>query len=180
MEPGYVDITCEGRSTPISNSGTRLLHTNNTNPVAAFYDGYVFDADSYQPISDVTISISNISVRTDAGGYYLGVVDPGLYDVELAAAGYDSQLIEDAIYPEGDVVRMDIGLLPALLGDIDGQYGVTLADAIIALKAMVGIDVSGQVRTDYDTSGADVDGDATVGMVEAIYILQEVAGVRTQ
>ena len=54
---------------------------------------------------------------------------------------------------------------------------VTLADAIIVFKVMMGMQPQG-LRSDYITSNADVDGDGKIGLPEAIYILQKVAGMR--
>jgi len=54
---------------------------------------------------------------------------------------------------------------------------VTLADVILALKAIGGLKPTG-IRADYATSGADVNGDNKIGLPEVIYILQEVSGMR--
>ncbi|MEA3486082.1 MAG: dockerin type I domain-containing protein [Thermodesulfobacteriota bacterium] len=57
-------------------------------------------------------------------------------------------------------------------GDVDDSRDINLADAIIALKIMTGINSS------ESHSGADVNGDGKIGLSEAIYILQKVSGVR--
>ncbi|MEI7671235.1 MAG: dockerin type I domain-containing protein [Deltaproteobacteria bacterium] len=62
-------------------------------------------------------------------------------------------------------------------GDLNGDGVVTMADAIIALQVMARIQPSG-LRSDYTTSGVDVNGDSKVGMPELIYILQKAAGAR--
>ena len=62
-------------------------------------------------------------------------------------------------------------------GDLDGLNGVTLADAILALKIISGQSPAG-IRANYVNSGADVNGDGKIGMAEAIYILQKAAGIR--
>ena len=49
----------------------------------------------------------------------------------------------------------------------------TLADAVQALQIVVGMEHSEPVDMD-----ADVDGDGKIGLDEAIYILQDVAGLR--
>jgi parallel beta-helix repeat protein len=57
-------------------------------------------------------------------------------------------------------------------GDLNGVGGVDLADAIIALKIVAGINV-GNIA-----AGADVNSDNKIGLEEVIYILQKVAGLR--
>jgi len=62
-------------------------------------------------------------------------------------------------------------------GDLDGQNGVTLIDAILAHQVVAGR-TPATVRPDYAASGADVNGDNKIGLAEVLYILQAVAGVR--
>ena len=59
-------------------------------------------------------------------------------------------------------------------GDINGDGSVDLADAIVALKGLVGIS-SGDTYPNRD-----VNGDGKIGLQEVIYILQKVSGVREQ
>ena len=61
-------------------------------------------------------------------------------------------------------------------GDLNGDDIVDLADAILALRIVSGVDVSGETIN----MGADVDGDDRIGLQEVLYILQEVAGLRPQ
>jgi len=74
-------------------------------------------------------------------------------------------------------IPMDVPKAPAIKGDIDGLNGVTLADAILALKVISGLSPAG-IRANYASSGADVNGDGKIGMAEVLYILQIVAGMR--
>lgn len=64
-------------------------------------------------------------------------------------------------------------------GDTNGDGNVDLADVILALQVISGMNSTG-VRSDYASSGADVNGDGKIGIEEAIYILQKVSGVREQ
>lgn len=57
-------------------------------------------------------------------------------------------------------------------GDLNHLNGVDLADAVLALKVICGLNPSG-VFLD-----ADVNGDGKIGLAEVIYILQKVAGLR--
>lgn len=61
--------------------------------------------------------------------------------------------------------------------DINGDGAVTLEDAILALKVMVGETPSG-VRSDYSVSGADINGNGRIGAEEVIYILEFISGIR--
>lgn len=62
-------------------------------------------------------------------------------------------------------------------GNINGDDSINLADAIIALKVLSGLDPDG-IRSDYTTSGADIGSNLKIGPEEVIYILQSIAGVR--
>lgn len=64
------------------------------------------------------------------------------------------------------------------VGDIDGSETVDLIDALLALQVLGKIDVSGQIRSDYITSGADVNGDGNIGLEEVIYIIQDISWLR--
>jgi len=68
------------------------------------------------------------------------------------------------------------GGVAILKGDINGDGMVDLADAVLALKVMAGINAT--IRPIYPASGTDVNGDGKVGQHELLYILQYVSGLR--
>jgi len=68
-------------------------------------------------------------------------------------------------------LKSDRHYVRAVRGGQAGSFG-NLADVIIALRIMTGIDVGSVPIT------ADVNGDKKIGMEEVIYILQKVAGLR--
>ncbi len=49
----------------------------------------------------------------------------------------------------------------------------------IALQETAGIE-TGKIRSDYSTSDTDVNTDSRVGLEEAVYILEHIAGLRDQ
>jgi len=60
-------------------------------------------------------------------------------------------------------------------GDVNGDTVVDLTDAILALRVMAGMNIPGDNVT---TTGAAISGDGKIGLPSAIYIIQEVAGMR--
>ena len=60
-----------------------------------------------------------------------------------------------------------------LMGDIDGNGSVTLADAVCALQVCAGIPPAAPVKV-----WGDVNGDGSIGLPEAIYVLQDTAELR--
>lgn len=64
-------------------------------------------------------------------------------------------------------------LEPTVKGDMDGDKMINLADAIIALKVLLGAETSSGLKKE-----ADANGDAKMGSEEAIYILQRISGLR--
>jgi YD repeat-containing protein len=64
-----------------------------------------------------------------------------------------------------------------LKGKINEDELVNLADAILGLQLLSGLNPSG-IRSDYAASGTDVGGNKKIGLEEVIYILQKVGQVR--
>jgi hypothetical protein len=154
-------------------SGVRVFHTNNTNPVAAWIKGNVFNALTKEAITTAVVSVTGISLSTALGGYYLGQVPPGTYTITAKASGYGEQSYSGVVIGDGQVVTKDFGLMATRPGDLNGDNAVTMADGILALKVLNGLDGGSE-----DVKAADVNGDGRIGLQEVIYILQKVAGVR--
>jgi len=68
---------------------------------------------------------------------------------------------------------------PVAKGDIDEDGDVDLADAVLALQVISGLNPSG-IRSDYASSGADVNGDNKIGIEEIIYTLQIISDMREE
>jgi hypothetical protein len=58
-------------------------------------------------------------------------------------------------------------------GDINGDGNVNLADGVLALQILVGLEPSTAVSKE-----ADVNGDGRIGLQEVMYIFQKAAGLR--
>ncbi len=101
-------------------SGVRLFHTNNTNPVACWINGHVYDTSNGQPITDAAVDVGSSTLNTAAGGYYLGVMAPGSYTLTATAAGYSPTSYPGVLLPDGGLISKDFGLVP-LGGDADGD-----------------------------------------------------------
>jgi hypothetical protein len=66
-------------------------------------------------------------------------------------------------------------ITPVYLGNIDGNQTVDIADAILGLQLTARVPLPG---SNFNNTGADVNGDGMIGMEEVIYIMQKVAGMR--
>jgi hypothetical protein len=64
-----------------------------------------------------------------------------------------------------------------MMGDVDGDGQVTIADTLLAVQGLSGVPLPDPVEI-HDT--ADVDRDGKVGLPEVIYIMQVVAGLRPE
>lgn len=98
---------------------------------------------------------------------YIYGLEPDTYTLNAEAYGYKSYSSELKV-ESGDIVIHPIPMIPKL--DFNKDRAVDLADAIIALKIIVGI--NGIVPEDWTTSDIDVNGDEKIGLEEVIYVLQ--------
>ena len=160
----------------IQQTGVRVFHTNNTNPVAAWINGHVYDSVSGQSIANAVVSVGKVELTSALGGYYLGLVVPGTYTITASAYGYNQKSYPGVMIPDADLVTKDFALIreySASPGDINGNQDIDLADAILALQVMAGIQPSATIHLE-----ADVNDDNRIGLEEVMYIMQRVAGVR--
>jgi len=104
----------------VRESAVRLFNTNNTNPVACWINGHVFDIATGQPIADAGVVVGSATLNTAAGGYYLGVLAPGNYSLTATATGYNPSNYPNVLLPDGDIISKDFALVP-LSGDSDGD-----------------------------------------------------------
>lgn len=125
-------------------------------------------------------SIVSGASSTQANGLFLVLdVDDG-DTVQVMASKYDWIFQPRTFRTHANAVSIGsiFGVYnPFLKGDIDGNRVVNLADAILALQVVSGMQPAG-IRTDYATSGTDVNGDGKVGVAEVIHILQVLSGLR--
>jgi hypothetical protein len=77
------------------------------------------------------------------------------------------------VYFTGGLGNINAGIvaLGPLLGDIDGNGRVDLADAVLTAKLLAGL-------PSQASSIADINNDGKIGLAEMIFILQRVAGIR--
>lgn len=187
-EDGILDLTTyywkvqaiDIYGTRTDSTSVRSFSTNNTNAVVALMGGYIVQAGSHSPVPNATVTISGITKQTDDSGYFLGNFDvgPETFTVEAYAAGFATASQEVFLEPDGELHEANFLLFTAAPGDVDGINGLTLTDAVIAMKALAGIEAIGEIREDYAIAGVDVNGDFAVGMEDVVYILQRLAGVR--
>jgi len=90
----------------------------------------------------------------------------GEANITVRATALDGRFVEDSL-----------AVVVKEWGDLDSDGEVSCADAILALCVQAGMRPS-ELRTDYASSGADVDGDDEVGISEVAYVLEKICGVR--
>jgi len=93
------------------------------------------------------------------------------YQVKSLSGATDAPVFSGIASFNGVNVRIN-SLRDDMPGNIDGKAGVTLSDAVLALKILAGMTPENVV------TGGDVNKDNKIGLEEAIYILQTVAGLR--
>ena len=118
---------------------------------------------------------ATMSTDTDAqGNYRFTDLSGGSYTITPAAPHILFEpKFRNIIVNNRDVTGADFAVRPVDRGDINYDGAVDLADLIIVLQIMSGLQPSASIYMD-----ADVDGDKTIGLEEAIFILQEMSGIR--
>ena len=120
------------------------------------------------------MSSTMITIAVVGNGYYLGTGPAGTYTVTISADGYESNDFSDVVIPVGGVINRNFGLDPTITkGSINGDSVVDMADAILALQVLSGIESSSIIYKQ-----ADVNDDNKIGLEEIIYILQEISELR--
>ncbi|OQX03948.1 MAG: hypothetical protein BWK80_54595 [Desulfobacteraceae bacterium IS3] len=148
-------------------------------PVSGQVNGTVTDSFTKTPIGNVIITTERRSdISSQNGVYTLENHPTGTYMLTAEAEGYQTLTYTELAVTATALTKRDISLMPSgsvalQKGDLNKDKSVDLKDAIAALRVLAGLEFSGT----YDIQ-ADVNGDNRIGMEEAVYILQKVAGLR--
>jgi len=118
-----------------------------------------------------TIELAYSQADDCYSGTYDGFSEDGRYAVNVYAI--DSLNLYSL--PKATFVYRNVDMVK---GDLNDDGAVDLTDAIIALKALVGLNVSESIRPDYAASGIDVDGNGMVGLAEMLYTMQVIVGLQ--
>ncbi len=96
-----------------------------------------------------------------------------VYDAagRLIAAEYDNGKIHDYGYDKaGNLLTKSAGV--ALAGDVYPDFSVTLEDAVLAMQTALGMHPS------MASMRGEIGDDQSIGLSEAIYVLQELSSAR--
>jgi len=133
--------------------GTAPFSVKFTNTSTGSISSYSWDFGDGQSSSEA----SPVHIYTNAGTYTVKLMVFGL-------TTYDTKTISSFVSVAGSST--------AAMGDINNNGKVDLADAILGLQVLAGLNPAGV------NVGADVNGDGKIGLPEVVYILQKVAGLR--
>jgi hypothetical protein len=188
----YLDWTCQQDgvyyvkiSNANSNFGENVKYDLKVyRPIAPVFDGIIkgliTNASSGQPVSCNLIEM--IATSAGASGVctsegYIIFHPLGNFTVTIDAQGYAPKNKGLTVVAGNNQLNFELSAeTTGIPGDLDGDTFVTMADAIIALQVMAGMQPQ-NIRSDYTTSNADVNGNG-IGMAEVLFILQKVTGPR--
>ena len=102
----------------VRESDTRVLHTDNTNPITGWIEGHVYDSTTGMSLGSANVVIGGSILNTSTGGYYLGMFPPGVYSVSADASGYNPLSYSSVTIAEGSLTIRDFGMIPM---DTDGD-----------------------------------------------------------
>lgn len=86
---------------------------------AGFITGVVVDGESGETLigANVVLDGTAIGSTTDVDGRYeIGPVEPGVYDVVFSFIGFSTKTVRDVAVRAGEVVRIDLSLMPEAVG----------------------------------------------------------------
>jgi hypothetical protein len=109
-----------------------------------------------------------LSYNSSSGKYegtLSGLSQSGLYKIVVMAEDSEHEVSEPGLAYISASGTADPG-------NVNGDTGVDLADAILSLKICTGADISGQTVS----MSADVNNDQRIGQAEAVYVLRKVSG----
>ena len=116
--------------------------------------------------------------RITGGWQFTGPSLPVKQSYHIRARGYASGGYLNASGSLLEVIRLlYVPFSVNVKGDINDDHEVNLADATLALQAIIRLHPTG-IRPDFATSGSDVDNDGKIGFPEVLYILQKAAEMR--
>ncbi len=118
----------------------------------------------------------------DGENRYAGDYDSFEYTGVYGVFIYAEDILDYQSLPASTNVTQESGTAfeYELIMDIDGKGAPDpdLADLILVLKALAGVDVSELINPYFPVHAFDVNGDLDIGIQEAVYIMQLIAGLR--
>jgi len=141
----------------------RVFRTDNDNPLGfGWIEGHVYSAYDDTPIVGATVLINSIPIETGTGGYYLGILGPGTYAVDISATGFTPRTVPGVGILEGNLVTREFWLAPDVqvpdpefLPD-EGTY-TTRIDVVLTCP-----NPSPDVEIRYTTDGSEPDDGSTL------------------
>jgi len=104
----------------IRETAVKVLHTDNTNVVAGWLHGYVYDSSTGHPITNAVVQAGAAMLNTATNGYYLGMLLPGNYQMTASATGFQIVQQPNVNLPDGGMTAKDFALTP-IGNDTDGD-----------------------------------------------------------
>lgn len=111
------------------------------------------------------------TLKTNDGAYSILTLEDQAFSKQIALVGGLNVVEVTAFDRAGNVGTATLNIVYIQKGDINADGALTLADATLALRALIGVSISA-------TRQADVNHDNQIGMEEALYILQTLSGMR--
>ncbi len=139
------------------------------------FEGFVYDQ-NWKEIGGADVKVvygnsSDTGPTLNSGYFSMTGLITGDWSVKVVAQGYDHDQENITISKSTPMKILRVtDAVPAKLGDIDGDNDVDLDDANLVNAVLTGQNPVG-IRSEYWTSGADVNGDLRIGPEELIYIL---------
>jgi len=161
-------------------SAVRRFHTDDTNQAFGWIMGYVTSSIDNAPVAFATVEFDVQTLSTDASGYYISARQPGFYDLQVTAAGFETFGPNEVRITEGGILEKNIVMAPTSV-DTDPEASIISPASDVSILASGSVNFQGSVTGgnlpfsfvwDFDggaTNSTDEDPGNVTFLTEGIY-----------
>ncbi len=128
----------------LQESAVRVFHTDDTNQAFGWIMGYVTSAIDNAPVAGASVAFDVQTLTTDASGFYISARQPGFYDLQVTATGFDTYGPHEVRITEGGILEKNIVMAPTSI-DTDPVAAIISPASAVSILTGESINFQGSV-----------------------------------